>query len=186
MVKKEIHVLTLLPVHRNFLIVNQLIISTLFNFFLNAGIVRLFYTGTDPVPLWGSLSIGFDTLATSFVLPWLTCYWTVVSIGFSIKMKWIPAITGYPVTGMIASFTRLQVIVQGVLHGLAGLLLFGVPATLWFMATGRETLSYSSFFVFKALFAALLSLAVSPLIGLFALFGDGPRTKSGDGGKIVK
>jgi hypothetical protein len=170
--------MNLLPTHRTFLIVNQGIVSTVFNFFLNMGIAWFLYRAMDQVPLWGPLSIGMDTLATAFVLPTLTCYFIAVSLWFTIKKGWIPVIDDYPRTGMVGWAIRLPVILQGILYGLAGVLLLGVPVTAGFMLTGSETVSYPFFLWYKATFAAVLSLAVSPIIGLIALFGSRPRKKN--------
>ncbi|MBN1130094.1 MAG: hypothetical protein JXA71_13975 [Chitinispirillaceae bacterium] len=160
----------LLPLHRKFIIVNQGIVSTVFNFFLNMGIAWFLYRSLEKVPLWGSLSIGFDTLATSFVLPALTCYFIAVTIGIAVRKGWMPVIVDYPRTGIVGKIAGLPVVAQGVVHGVAGTALLGVPVTVWFVLTGNEFLSFHSFLWFKASYAAVLSLAVSPVIGLFALF----------------
>ncbi len=52
--------MTILPVHRNFIIINQVITSTIFNFFLNMSIAWFLYHNMRQVSLWGSLSIGLD------------------------------------------------------------------------------------------------------------------------------
>lgn len=163
--------MTLLPAHRIFLIVNQGMVSTVFNFFLNMGIAWFLYRSMERVPLWGPLSIGVDTLVTSFVLPALTCCFIAISIRFTVRNGWMTPIVDYPKTGIAGAVPGLPFPVQGILHGTAGAVLLGVPVTAVFMITGNDFLSFHSFLWFKASFAALLSLAVSPAIGLFALSG---------------
>jgi len=162
--------MSILPVHRNFIIINQVIISTAFNFFLNMGIAWFLYRNMQQVPLWGSLSIGLDTLMTAFVLPCLSCYFITLSIRLAIKKGWIPVIAGYPATGIARALIRFPVALQGILHGVAGVLFLGLPVTGWFILSGNDYLSFNSFLWFKSAFAAILSLTVSPIMGVFALF----------------
>lgn len=167
--------MTILPAHRTFIIINQGIVSTIFNFFLNMGIAWFLYRGLQQVPLWGSMSIGLDTVMTAFILPCLSCYFIAISIWFTIRQGWIPAIVDYPTHGFIGSFIKLPVVVQGLVYGVAGVLFIGVPVVVWFMVSGNNSLSFYSFLWFKAVFAAVLSLVVSPIIGLLAFFGSLPR-----------
>ena len=58
--------------HRRFLVVEEVLGSTIVNFLLNAGIAWYLFRKAESVPLWGASSIGVDTLVTAFVLPVLT------------------------------------------------------------------------------------------------------------------
>lgn len=112
---------------------------------------------------------------TAFMLPLLSCYFIAISIWFTIKQGWIPAIVDYPTHGFIGAFIKLPVLVQGLVHGVTGVIFIGVPVVVWFMVSRNNSLSFHSFLWFKAVFAAVLSLAVSPIMGLVALFGSLPR-----------
>ena len=59
--------------HRRFLIVDQVIGAGIINFILNAGIAWAIARALARVPLWGNPSIANDTVATAFLLPFITC-----------------------------------------------------------------------------------------------------------------
>jgi hypothetical protein len=167
--------MSLLPVHRKFLVINQGIVSTVFNFFLNGAIAWFLYHSVKQVPLWGAFSVGADTLTTSIVIPSLTCLTVALSVTFTITRGWMPALENFPKSGISGRFLRQSVLTQALIHGCAGVILFGIPATAWFVYFGNDGLSFEAFLRFKAIYAAALSLIFSPVIGFFALYGSEPR-----------
>ena len=58
--------------HKRFLIIEQGIVPTIFNFVVNGIICWTLFRTAELVPLWGESSVGIDLLVTAFVLPFLT------------------------------------------------------------------------------------------------------------------
>jgi hypothetical protein len=169
--------LKILPIHRNFIIINQGIIATAFNFFINICIAWLLYRNIDQVPLWGASSIAIDTLLTAFVLTLLSYYFIALSVWWTMKMKWLPVIDEYPKAGIISTMIKLPILVQGIVFGILAAVLLGFPVVMWFFLTGTQSISYESFRWYKAIFGAALSLIVSPPIALLILMDFSKRKK---------
>jgi hypothetical protein len=67
----------LTPHHRRFLLLHAFLVAAVVNAALSALIAWLFTFSEDEIPLWavplvGGPSVGVDTIATFFVLPFLT------------------------------------------------------------------------------------------------------------------
>lgn len=155
--------------HRNFIIINQVIIATVFNFFINSGIAWFLYRQVEQVPLWGWKGIAIDTILTTFLLTLLSYYYIALSVWFTMKMKWLPVIENYPTVGNISKMIRLPIIGQGIISGLSATLLIGLPVIMVFILTRTNPMPYESFFWYKAIYGATLSLIVSPPIGLLSI-----------------
>ena len=67
--------------HARFFLVDQLLVPVVFNFVLNGWLASQLFAHLPSVPLWGLESIGLDTLATSFLLPFLTFVITARLLG---------------------------------------------------------------------------------------------------------
>lgn len=159
----------ILPIHRNFIIINQVIIATVFNFFINIGIAWFLYRHVEQIPLWGQKGIAMDTITTAFILTLLSFYYIALSVWFTMKMKWLPVIENYPTVGIVSKMIRLPIIVQGIIFGFLALLFIALPVIMAFFLTSTQSMSYESFFWYKAIFGAALSLIVSPPIGLLSI-----------------
>ncbi|MBN1603650.1 MAG: hypothetical protein JW915_18710 [Chitinispirillaceae bacterium] len=167
----------ILPVHRNFIIINQVIIATVFNFFINIGIAWFLYRHVERIPLWGLKGIAMDTLTTAFILTLFSYYYIALSVWFTIKMKWLPVIENHPTVGIVSKLIWLPVIVQGIIFGILASLLIGFPVILFLFLTKNQSMAYESFFWYKAIFGAALSLIVSPPIGLLSMLDFSRRRK---------
>ena len=167
----------ILPIHRNFIIINQVIIATVFNFFINIGIAWLLYRQVEQIPLWGLKGIAMDTMATAFVLTLLSYYYITLSVWFTMKRKWLPIMENYPTVGIVSKFIRLPIVVQGIIFAFLASLLIGCPVILFLFLTNTQSMPYGSFFWYKAIFGAALSLIVSPPIGLLSILDFSRRRK---------
>ncbi len=159
----------ILPVHRNFIIINQIIIATVFNFFINMGIAWFLYRKVDQIPLWSLRGIATDTISTAFILTVLSYYYIVLSVWFTMKMKWLPVISEYPKVGIVSKIIRMPIIVQGIIFGILASVLIAIPVIVWFFLTRTQSMPYESFRWYKAIFGAALSIIVSPPIGLLSI-----------------
>jgi len=162
------------PAHRRYLLLEQGLGAAIFNWILNAVIAWGLFRTQDEVPLWGQQSIAGDTIATSLLLPLITCLVVtptarrhvragkVAALGWTrdshAALGWLPRATvarafalGVACMIAIAPLTLLVLTILHVAH-------FG----LW------------RFIVFKASFAALEAFLVTPVIALFAIAEDAP------------
>jgi hypothetical protein len=148
-----------------------------FNFFINSVIAWFLYRNVEQVPLWGLKGIAVDTIVTAFILTLLSYYYIALSVLFTMKMKWLPVIENDPKVGIISKMISLRISVQGIIFGVAASMLLGIPVIAWFFLTGTQSMPYGSFFWYKAIFGASVSLIVSPPIGLLSILDFSRRRK---------
>ena len=175
--RMEIYAVKVLPVHRNFIILNQVIIATVFNFIINLVIAWFLYRRVDHIPLLGLGGIAFDTIVTAFMLTLLSYYFIALSVWFTMKMKWLPVIADYPTGGIVSKMIRTPIPLQGIIFGVLASALIALPVIAWFMLTRTVSMPYESFRWYKSIFGAVLSIIVSPPIGLLSLLYFSRRKK---------
>jgi hypothetical protein len=159
----------ILPAHRNFIIINQVIIATAFNFIFNKGIAWFLYRHADQIPLGSLVGIAMDTISTAFILTLFSYYYIVLSVWFTMRMKWLPVIAEYPTAGIVSKMIKLPILVQGIIFAIMASVCIGLPVVAWFLLTNTQSMPYDSFRWYKAIFGAALSIIVSPPIGLLAI-----------------
>jgi hypothetical protein len=155
------------PDHRRFLIVDQGIGPTIINFLLNALIAWLSVRTLATVALWGQPGIAPDTIATTFLLPFITCLIVGKIVDHQVGNGRVRALArGELPEGSLAFRASYQ---HGLLLGAACVLLVGLPAVWALGSLDVAELSRDRFIAFKAIFAAVLGALVTPLIGWWAL-----------------
>ena len=165
---------TLSRAHRRFLIVEEIVGSTIVNFLVNGGLAWFLFRSAASVPLWGRSSIATDTLVTAFVLPLLTALITSFFVRAQVNRGKLPPIP--PAEIRSSWWLRRSSAGRGVLLGLAAVGLAGMPVVLLFALAGPAQLSPTSFIVFKASFAAAVGAVVTPLLGWWALVDASRRS----------
>ena len=152
--------------HRRLLIVDNGVVSALFNFVLNGAIAWALFRSVAHVPLWGEASVAGDTLATAFLLPLLTCLIVTRLVARQVTQGHVErlALARPP----LAAWSRLSPLARGTLLGIASMALAAVPLVAALHASGFTGFDLWPFIGFKATFA-LLAAAVTPLIGWWAL-----------------
>jgi hypothetical protein len=159
--------------HRRFLIVDQGAAPALFNFLLNFGIAWAVFRSMPAVPLWGESSIAGDTIVTSFLLPLLTCLIVTPLVRRqAVSGQLLPL--GHAASGWLAWLSALSALRRGLVLGVVGVVLAGVPTCFVFASVGPSELSLSAFLWFKAGYAAILAGAITPVIGWSALLAASP------------
>ncbi|MBW2496104.1 MAG: hypothetical protein JRF61_02420 [Deltaproteobacteria bacterium] len=149
------------------MLVEQGLIPTVFNLVLNGLIAWALFRSAAAVPLWGESSIGVDLVATSFLLPFLTCIIVSALVGRQVDAGKMPRLPSdqFPHSGWF----RRSSFVRGLFLGVAGVLFAAIPV-VWALDLGQaQPFPVSSFIAFKAVWAALLALVVTPLVGWWAL-----------------
>ena len=158
---------------RRYLLLEQGVGAAGFNFLLNAAIAWLMFRGADVVPLWGQQSIAGDTIGTSVILPFLTCLIATRLVRGHVRSGKVAPLGWSRDTQPWLGWLPRGTLARGLALGGAGLLVFAPPVLLAHVALGVTNLDLGRFVVFKASFAALEALVVTPLVALWAIV-EGP------------
>jgi len=153
--------------HQRFLIIEQGAVPTVFNFALNGAIAWALFRTAEGVPLWGESSLGVDLLATAFLLPFLTCLIVSGIVARHVRDGKVPPLPReqLPNTGWFER-SALQ---RGLALGAAGVV-FGAVPLVWALTLAQaQPLAVPAFVTFKAAWAAMLALLVTPVVGWWAL-----------------
>jgi len=153
--------------HQRFLVIEQGAVPTLFNLVLNGAIAWALFRSASHVPLWGESSLGVDLLATAFLLPFLTCLIVSPLVKRHVRDGKVPPLpqAQLPHTG----WSERSPLQRALLLGAAGVV-FGALPLVWALSLAQaQPLAVHSFVAFKAVWAALLALAVTPVVGWWAL-----------------
>lgn len=150
--------------HRQFLLVGELIGSTVVNFVLNAAIAWFLFRGKPTVP---RASIASDTLGTAFVLPLLTAIIATPLVALQVAQGKLPLIAADELH--LSPWARRSLFVRGAAIGLGSVAFVALPLVIVWARLGPSELSFARFVWFKAGFAAALGALVTPLIGWWAL-----------------
>ncbi len=154
--------------HARFFLVDQLLVPVVFNFVLNGWLASQLFAHLPSVPLWGLESIGLDTLATSFLLPFLTFVITARLLGVLVRkglVQPLRTLPGSPLPSRVVdALARRRASLAGAGFGLVCTATLGT-LTLGVLHLLRvESLPLPDFLWFKAAYAALLTALVSVVI----------------------
>ena len=157
------------PHQQRFLLLEQGIGAGLFNVALNAAIAWAMFRHLDVVPLWGQQSIAGDTLGTCFFLPFFTALIVTPLVRRRVRRGDLEALPwtrdSHPLLGWLPAGTARRALALGGLCLVAA----GPPTVLALHGLSIAQLALWPFVVFKAAFAGLLALLVTPVISLWAL-----------------
>jgi hypothetical protein len=157
------------PTHRRYLVLEQGIGAAGFNFVVNAAIAWLMFRGADAVPLWGQQSIAGDTIGTSILLPLITCLVVTPMARRQMRAGRFPPLGWTRESHPGLAWLPRGTLARGLVLGLACMAAL-VPITLLVIGwLGVTSLGVSRFVLFKASFAALAALLVTPLVALWAI-----------------
>jgi Fe2+ transport system protein B len=155
------------PDHRRFLLIDQGVGPTIFNFVLNAGIAWLMFRSAATVPMWGQSSIAGDTIATAFLLPFLTCLIVGKVVAHQVGQGRVRALPDRDLPASSLAFRKSYQ--KGLLLGVASVIVTAIPLVWALSQLGPSELARNHFILFKSIFAAILGGLVTPLIGWWAL-----------------
>lgn len=159
--------MTLSDRHQRFVIIELAAIPMLFNIGLNGAIAWAAFHEAGAVPLWGRSSLGVDLIATGFLLPFFTCLALSAIVSRHVRHGKVPPLdeAQLPQTGWFQRSPLRRAFTLG-----AAGLVFGALPLVWVLHLAQaQSLTVSAFVVFKAVWAGLLALVVTPLIGWWAL-----------------
>jgi hypothetical protein len=153
------------PAHRRYLVIETGLSPLITNLTINGLIAWLIYRNATHVPLWGQSSIAGDTIATSFLLPLITCLIVTPLARGKVRGGQVPHLMrDYP-----WNWLPHNTIWRAIVIGAAGLMVLTPLTLLGFMLLGINDLKPWHFMYFKSTFAAFEGLLVTPLLALWAI-----------------
>jgi hypothetical protein len=147
-------------------VATNVILITLINIFISAGIGYLVFSKLRAVALWGPQGLALDTVLSSFLLPFVTSLFLHIGVKRAIS-KGKVKVTPMRHTRWLASFTGKFTVAL-----LTGILVTVLIAPLTLVALemiGPQYYKPIHAIGFKALYGGLLSLLIAPLITKLAL-----------------
>lgn len=170
--------MTMSKENRHYLIVDLAIGSAIINFLLNGAIAWLILRKAGgSMPLWGETSIGGDTIATAFLLPYITFYIVAALARRRLAAGKLTPITRTTSAGIISFLSSRSRHLVALIFGIAAILLVALPVILIFNLAGVAEISSNSFFWYKAIFAALLALVIAPAAGFLTMISSALQRK---------
>ena len=155
------------PRQRRYLLLEQGVGAGIVNFVLNAAIAWLMFRAATTVPMWGQQSVGGDTIATAFLLPFLTTLIVSRIVRGHVRRGHVTAFAWHG--SRLGDWMPAGLGRRGAVLGLLAVVTVGVPATALLAGMGVVEMSVGGFVAFKALFGAALATIVTPLIARAAL-----------------
>jgi hypothetical protein len=158
---------------KRYLYVEQPIGAFVVNLLLNALIAWGVCRGMTSVPLWGETSVGGDTIATCFLLPFLSVLIATPLVRREVRHGKLasesrrdPAVTRGRLPRPLAA--------RALVLGLAGLVVAAPLAIAALALAGVTAIPMPSFIWAKAAFAAVLGALLAPTIARAAVADVGP------------
>lgn len=157
------------PEHRRFLVVDEVIGSSIVNFAINGALAWLTYRSLPSVPLFGRTSMAADTMVTALVLPLLTALIGTPLVRLGVARGKLPRPDAPLPSRSPSRRPPRSSVARGLVLGVASVLLVAAPCVLVFALVGPASLPAARFIWVKASFAAALGALVTPIIGWWAL-----------------
>jgi hypothetical protein len=157
------------PLQRRYLLVDNGVGPFVINLLINALIAWLLFRNATHVPLWGQSSVAGDTVATSFLLPLITCLIVTPLARGRVRGGHLPRLTPEAAPGWIPRNT----IARSVVIGIVCLVLFTPITLLALQMLGIVSMTPWHFVYFKGMFAAVEGALVTPFLALWAI-SDAP------------
>lgn len=155
--------------HRRYLLLEHGVGAAVFNFLLNGAVAWLTFRGVARVPLWGYQSIAGDTIATSLLLPLITCLIVTRLARAHVQAGRVAPLRCSAVARGVLHWLPGGTLRRGVSLGLTSIALPGALTVGALAVLGVAEMPHGSFLAFKACFAAALAALVTPVIALSAI-----------------
>ena len=153
--------------HRHLLQIEQGLFAGLINVVFNGAIAWLLMRSHREIPLWGETSMGVDLLATGFLLPFFTCLIVSRIVRSQVRQGKIPALEAHHVGPR--GLHRHSILKRALLLGVVGVVFASGPLVAILALAQASPVAVLSFVSFKAVWAGLLAMALSPIIAWWAL-----------------
>jgi hypothetical protein len=153
--------------HWRYLLLDNGVGAAFVNLVINGAIAWAIFHGAPSVPLWGPVGIAADTVATSLILPFLTCLIVTALTGWHVRAgRQAPLVAAAP---LFTDIWPKALLARAAVLAMVSLVLM-VPVTLSaFVGLGIDRLPFQRFLAFKVVFAVADGLWVTPFVALMAL-----------------
>lgn len=151
----------------HYLLFKQTIPPALINIVANGAISWVAFRNAESIHYWDTVPVGPDLLLTGFLLPFIMAMINSRVIAGKVRageVKRIPVADIAPL-----GWHRRSIVTRSFFLGSLGLLLLALPTVLIMPLFWAEPLSLWHFVAFKALWAAVLTILVCPVIAIWAL-----------------
>ncbi len=157
--------------HYRFIILEQMIVLAIINFILNGAIALGVNHGVKIIPLWGLISISGDTFATAFILTLLVGIIVTPITRKKIQSGHLPHSnwrrSSNAILGILPQKTFARSFVLALIYTI-----IVAPTTVFVLwALNITQMHFWPFIIFKASFAAFMSVLVGPIVAICAI-GD--------------
>ena len=155
--------------HWRYVLLDNGVGAAVINAAINGAIAWGLFHGVAAVPLWGQMGIAADTIATSLLLPFITCLVVTHLTAWHVRAgRLVPLDEGAEPHALLARLPRPTLIRAAALA--AASLVVLVPFTLaTLVLLGIDGLPFAGFLLFKIGFAVAASTLVTPLTAFVAL-----------------
>jgi hypothetical protein len=136
---------------------------------LNGAIAYALFRGAKSIPFVGASSIVGDTVVTSFLLPFATCWIVTGAIRKRLAGGKLSVREEAPTGALASFFVARSRGARAALLGVAAGVLVAAPVLLALSLAGIEQLERDSFLWFKAAYAGGLAALVQPAVAWLAL-----------------
>lgn len=165
---------TVSAAHRSYLVREQVITPALVNCALNGIIAWFIFRARSNVPVWGDGGLVFDTIATLFLLPFLTCLIVTPLIRRRVAAGKLPPLAWRATEHALFGF--LPANVWGRAAAIGGLaVVAGLPVILGGLSLiGIAHLAPLNVVLLKSVYTGILAGLVGPVIALCAISDASP------------
>jgi hypothetical protein len=166
--------------HRKWLLLNAIVIAAVINGGLSALIAWGSAANEDEIPLWAAPfvegpSLAIDTIATFFILPFLTTLIITTAVWHEIRKGELAPLSRRT-AGLLSRLPRTR-LRRGAYFGAICMLALAPPAVLVLALRDPGDVSVGDFVLFKAIFGVVLGAIVTPPIALAAMTDEPPPAK---------
>ncbi len=159
--------------HRRLLLVEQGLHAFVINVVLNGAIAWLLLRNETSLTLWGEGGFGADLLITAFLMPFAICLIVSTILTRQIASGKLP---GLPPERVPASgLHRRPLWLRSLLLGAAGVAGAALPIVTLLDLAGAVEIAAGHYVIWKAMWAGLLALFVSPPTAWWALAAAASR-----------
>jgi hypothetical protein len=160
--------------HRSYLVREQVITPALVNCALNGIIAWLMFRSRPSIPVWGGGGLVFDTIATLFLLPFLTCLIVTPLIRRGVAGGKVPPLAWRAADHAVLAYLPPSVWGRGAAIGGCAVVA-GFPIILGGLSlAGIAHLAPLNVVALKGVYTAMLAGLVGPVIALCAISDASP------------
>ena len=153
--------------HRHFLFIEQGLHALGINVVINGAIAWLILRGHDSIPLWGESSMGVDLLATGVLLPFAMCQIVSRVIAKQVRDGKLPPLPAEQIT--THGLHHRSIMIRSLILTLFGFVCGAAPVVALLTLADAGPVPVTAFVLWKAVWAGLLAMVVSPPIAWWAL-----------------